>query len=37
MYAKAAAGAPGTGQPPGGETKPGEDVIDADFKPKDEK
>ncbi len=37
MYAKAAAGAPGTGQPPGGETRPGEDVIDADFKPKDEK
>jgi len=37
MYAKAAAGAPGTGQPPGGESRPGEDVIDADFKPKDEK
>jgi len=37
MYAKAAAGVPGTGQPPGGEAKPGEDVIDADFKPKDEK
>ncbi|HEU4797428.1 MAG TPA: Hsp70 family protein, partial [bacterium] len=37
MYAKAAAGAPGTGQPPGAESRPGEDVIDADFKPKDEK
>jgi molecular chaperone DnaK len=37
MYAKAAAGSPGTGQPPDGETKPGEDVIDADFKRKDEK
>jgi len=45
MYAKAAAGAPGGqapggqapgGQAPGGEARPGEEVIDVDYKRKDE-